>query len=347
MEDINEIDDYMKKLTREKTEILEKRNKERQQNLETKHELTKRNAAENEDHEFFQTKFREQIKDIENTLMNLKPGDREQLTTKFNEILSNVQNLQNYLTTSTLFLSHYNVKACQTAINELKQKVEIAKEKLLTKKKFGFRAKVTTVPTTKPESLATVISKPVCPPSNVNHINWTIQNKENQAFYLEDDEVNEKDVTISSLKNCVVRIKGYPGSLQLSHLTNCIVLSGPVSRAVFVDKCINCKFAFGCQQLRLHTSNYCDIYMHVTCRAIIEDCKSINVAPYNYKYENIDDDFVRAGLDLHKNHWDNVADFNWLSTDVNSPNWQKMDFAKRINDWDKYLEKFLANYSVT
>jgi len=345
MENTNEIDGYMKKLISEKTGILEKRNKERQQNLETKHELNRKNAAESEGYELFQNNFQQQIRDIENILTGLKPGDREQLTIQFNDILNNIQNLQNYLTSSTLFLSNYTIKTCQTKINELKTKVESTKEKLLTKRKFGFRSKPETISVTKPETKA-IISKPIYMPLNIDHLISTVEKKQNVEIVLEKDDVNEKDITISALSKCIIQIMGHPGSLRLSDLTDCIVLCGPVSRSVFADDCKNCKFAFGCQQLRLHTSNYCDIYMHVTCRAIIEDCSNINVAPYNYEYPDISDDFAKAKLDTDKNNWENVADFNWLSTDVNSPNWQKLDSSKRINDWRRYLEDFRTDHLI-
>ena len=41
----------------------------------------------------------------------------------------------------------------------------------------------------------------------------------------------------------------------------------------------------------MHESTSCDVYLHVTSRAIIEDCSAIRVAPYNYLYEQLSDHF--------------------------------------------------------
>lgn len=337
----------LQKLNRERiADQLEKRNRDRQQQVNAKHELHKQNVAEDENLDYFQETFRTHVTAIEDGLANLKPNtDKTQLTKDIHKIHENIQNLQNYLTASTFFLSNYTIKACQTILNDLKGRIEATKDTLLAKKKFNFRKK-TTDASTSVNSATTVDGTPTKQSTTSNdtvkpdQFEWTVQNRKHEEILLASDETNNKDITVSTLDSCLLRIEGHPSSLQLSHLTNCVILCGPVSRSVFADNCTNCKFIFGCQQLRLHTSHHCDLYMHVTCRAIIEDCNNINVAPYNYKYANIDDDFVKAGLDMIKNNWENVADFNWLSADKKSPNWQQIAPEQRISCWDEYLNEF-------
>lgn len=333
------------KTTKEKlTDQLEKRNRERQQQVNAKHELQKQNVAASENVDYFQETFRKQVTDIEDGLASLKPStDRIKLAQDIPKIHEDIQNLQNYLTASTFFLSNYTIKACQSILNDLEGRIEATKSKLLAKKKFNFRSKVDTTQSKGVTTVDAASNKPLLtaskdvPPDNFQ---WTVQNRNHEEIVLGPDETNAKDITVSRLDSCLLQITGYPSSLQLSHLTNCVILCGPVSRSVFADNCTNCKFLFGCQQLRLHTSHHCDLYMHVTCRAIIEDCNHINVAPYNYQYATIDDDFAKAGLDVNKNNWEFVADFNWLSNDVQSPNWQHIASEQRITCWNDYLNEF-------
>lgn len=339
MSDLGELDSALR---RERlTEQLTKRNRELQQQWDVKHALNKRNAAESEDQEYFQIKFRQQVATIENALADLQvTSDRKQLAIEISRIAVDVQSLQNTLTAATLFLSNYNVRSYQATLNELQNKIEAAKEKLLAKKKFGFRSKVDTARLEAKTTLKVAVAD-AAPVVSTDHIDWTLVNRQNEEIELcAADEVNGKDITVSQLENCSLRIVGHPGSLQLSHLTNCVILCGPVQRSVFADNCTNCRLVFGCQQLRLHTSQHCDLYMHVTCRAIIEDCQHIRVAPYNLAYENIVEDFASAGLDLNKNNWADVADFNWLSADVPSPNWSVLDATERIESWADYLKEF-------
>lgn len=321
---------------------LNKRHRERQDQLNAKHELTKLNTSEKENSEYFQETYRNRILLIEEKLsdLSLETIDKTTLAQNIQTIFEDIQNLQNYLTSSTFFLSNYTVKVCQENIENLRTRTETIKNKLLAKKKFNFRTKINNAP----KSITTVDSVPkqsiTVQPGNktVHSIDWTLKNRKNDEILLSADETNNKDITITSLESCLIRIEGHPSSLQISNIRECVVFCGPISRSVFADNCTDCKFVFGCQQLRLHTSHYCDLYMHVTCRAIIEDCDNINVAPYIY--ENMENDFIDAGLDLNKNNWNDVADFNWLSSNVESPNWKRIAPEQRISDWESFLNEF-------
>lgn len=337
------VENDLQKLNRDKIAELDRRHRDRLQQVNAKHELNKQNIAVNENHDYFQETFRKHESAIENDLANLKPNtDRIRLTQDIHNVQEDIQNLQNYLTASTFFLSNYTVKTCQTILNDLKTQIEATKITLLAKKKFNFRSKTDTSGL-KSSAAITTVDAPVTPapaPAQHEQFQWTVQNRQHEEIVLTPDEANNQDITVSMLESCLLQILGHPSSLQLSHLTNCVILCGPVSRSLFADNCTNCKFIFGCQQLRLHTSHHCDLYMHVTCRAIIEDCNNINIAPYNYTYANLDDDFVKAGLDMTKNNWNDVADFNWLSTDVHSPNWQEIASDQHISCWNEYLNEF-------
>lgn len=343
----NEINSDLNK--KEKiAELLDKRNKDRQNNLNLKHEEIRKNAAENEGHETFQKTFRELVKNIEQSLNALKPADASILAEQIHEVATAIQNLQNYLSSSTLFLSNYNVKTCQETLNSLNTKFEETKQKLLGKKKFGFRSKGNLISNVEQHTRQEDAKKTqVATSEPINLVEWTLEHKSNVEILLKRDEVNDQDITLSTFTNCIVRIEGHPASLQLSQFTNCIVLCGPVSRSVFADNCIDCKLLFGCQQSRFHSSMNCDLYMHVTSRAIIEDCSGIKVAPYNYQYAELDKDFKAAQLDLTRNNWSDLADFNFLSADVHSPNWSVISSEEIISDWCIYVENFREINNIT
>ena len=87
-------------------------------------------------------------------------------------------------------------------------------------------------------------------------------------FGIQDDAVRGQDVALCNLSNCVVRIRGVPGTVHCSNMRECrysgldvvIVINnvdlicrfqfGPVYRSVFVDDCSNCNFTVACQQVR-------------------------------------------------------------------------------------------------
>lgn len=338
MEQIVDVDVDAKK--DRKTTLMINRERERQQNRENVMKSKASKNAEEEDRDLFRETFEKRVRDVEENLENMQPADPKILTKQLYDASVAIQELQNYLSNSTLFLPDYNVKGYQGVIGKLVTNLENTKTKLLPKKKFGFKAKgemktiatsITDMPALKPLKLTA---------TKTQNIDWTIQNKTNEEILLENDDVNNKDLTMSTLTNTLVVIKGHAGSLQLSNLKKCLIVCGPVARSIFADNCEDCTFTFGCQQLRLHSSKNCTLYMHVTCRAIIEDCVNISVAPFNYTYNNIDIDFMKAGLDIKVNNWEDVADFNWLSTDKVSPNWRKLRVEERIANFDELVSTF-------
>lgn len=346
--------------TNKKETILEKinkRNKDRQNYLETKLELRNRDNHEIEDADYFSQTFTERIKSIEYNINNAQPGNKIDLTKQFANINNDIQELQKYLSQSTLFLPDYNIKACQNIINELTAKAEEVRLRLLPKKKFGFNNKKSdnSLLSSSPKHISASIklinndtidkqlSNPIVKSklSTTNMFTWTLSKRQNEYILLSSSEVNSQDLTISNLDNCLVEIKGYAGSLQISNCKNTIFLCGPISRSLFAENCINCTFAAACQQLRLHSSVNCKIWLHVTCRAIIEDCNKIDIGKYNYEYIGIENDFKKSGIDPNINNYTDIADFNWLSPDKPSPNWQLVSENKEIQaDWLELKEKF-------
>lgn len=320
------------------TQSIEKRNKDRQTNQDNVNEAKLRTHEATENLDYFLETFTAQAREIQLNLANMDTPDKATLAVRFDRVAKNVQQLQSYLSSSTLFLPDSVINRNQRTISELVSQLDIVKAKLLPKKKFGFRTAKPAPPS------AVVLPSPGAgqptKPNQPHPIEWTVKDKLNQEILLEDTEVNGKDLTMTSLTNCLVRIVGHPGSLQLSNVHNCLVLCGPVARSVFVDNCTGSTLAFGCQQFRLHSSTDLAVYMHVTCRAIIEDCTEIRVAPFNFGYAAIEVDFAKADLAMAKNNWRDVADFNWLSADKASPNWREMDVAERVGEWAPVTEEF-------
>jgi hypothetical protein len=109
-------------------------------------------------------------------------------------------------------------------------------------------------------------------------------------------------------------------------------MCGPVATSVFVDDCVDCISYLACQQLRIHNTKHCNFYLHVTSRAIIEDSTQVGFAPYSWKYDNIELHFKTAGLDVSRNNWDLVDDFNWLASDKPSPNWHILKDNEKKED---------------
>lgn len=154
-----------------------------------------------------------------------------------------------------------------------------------------------------------------------------------QTLTMTPEQVKSQDVTLRGLHNCNIIVYGAPSALLMNKLTDCTVLCGPVSGAVFIEDCSTCNFVFPCHQLRVHSTTDSNFYLHVTSRAIVEDCSNVGFAPFNWKYEALESDFQIAGLNPLENNWSLVNDFNWLKTDEPSPNWFVIPEDQRKDKW--------------
>uniref|UniRef100_A0A2M4AGA5 Putative tubulin folding cofactor c n=1 Tax=Anopheles triannulatus TaxID=58253 RepID=A0A2M4AGA5_9DIPT len=329
------------------TEILNRRHKEREMHIQAVKLERQKDAESTEALQYFETAFDEKAKQIRNTLDSIAGSDQK--AQLFAESQNEIYDLQRYLSASTFFLNEYRIKVCQNSINELSKHLDTLKNELLPKKKFGFKTKkIVKMINEKDEGDKgeKKLSDDGAASAD-DHIKWTFSCRSNQFVELPPADVNDQTVTASRLKDCIIRITGHPGSLQFAQLVNCVVICGPTARSIFLDDCIDCKFVVACQQLRCHRSRGCDMYLTVTSRAIIEDCKGIRVAKYSYHYEGIEEDFHQSGLDLSCNNWSMVDDFNWLSTDKPSPNWALLPPVDIIGDWNSYIERFQQQHNLT
>ncbi|XP_001844041.2 tubulin-specific chaperone C [Culex quinquefasciatus] len=325
------------------TEILNRRHKEREIQIQAAKLEREKDADETEAMQFFESSFDEKVKLIGNSLATV--GKSEQKAQVFAEVQNEIYDLQRYLSTSTFFLNEYKIKVCQNTITDLCKQLETLKAELIPKKKFGFKSKKI-VKTSAEKFTLDKLDGAKDASAGEDRMKWTFANRKNELIELPREKIDDQTITGSDLTNCVIRLEGHSGSLQFAKLENCLVICGPTARSIFLDDCHNCKFVVACQQLRCHRSRNCDLYLKVTSRAIIEDCAQIQVAEYNGIYPDLDGDLLKSGLDSTVNNWNILDDFNWLSTDKPSPNWSILEHDQLILNWSAYQDQFQQTHSL-
>ena len=212
-------------------EMMERRDRERKLVIE-KNQKARQEKSELEGVDYFEATFEKKIFEIENRINHAAPSnDLKSLQDEFTSIVKELQELQKYLTTSTIFLSDHKIKTCQNTINQVLSKCDEKKSILLPKKKFGFKNKTSKVEVTKTGEEKTDGSKTV----ERKEFLWTDSHKKGNFLKYEGNCVNEKDLTFKEIQDCVIIIKGFAGSLQMSNLKNCLILCGPISRSAFLQ----------------------------------------------------------------------------------------------------------------
>lgn len=332
-------------------ERMNRREKERKCLIEKRKEDKQQCIVETEQCSYFHDLFYSNYKTITDLLDTAESVPLLSLPGHFDKIKREILILKKYLFESKVFLTMYEVRKAQEAINIIENDAQNLESKLIPRNKFGFKNRRVikkssdksndVTDSLKDLKIAESISKNgVGKQNNKNICNkygdntCTFVGKIDENLVLDAENVNKNDVMLSDLTRCTVRIYGTPNTLHMVSLVQCTILTGPVTTSVLVDNCRDCEFAFACQQLRLHSSTNCTIYLHITSRTIIEDSTKIYVAPYNWTYEDQMNHFKLAGLNTKINNWNQIDDFNWLSKEESSPNWSILECEKRVTSWD-------------
>lgn len=333
---MNDKTSLLERLNRRETQRLEKLQKAHQAKVDT--------DAYDENEDYFAEAFKLKYQTVEDCLTQVPTLEKALLPNHFDTIKRDINELQKNVVTSALFLKEFNLKKYLSIVQNLQSKCYELEDTYVPRKKFGFtRKKLPRVGNLKQDSIDDHDSTENNKTNKWNEKLFGFDSKSDEVLNLSSEELYQRDVSLRDLKNCTITLRSVLGTLHMSNLQDCIILCGPVSTSVFVEKCVNCKIVVACQQLRMHTSQHCHVYLHVTSKGIVEDCTDIKTAPYNLIYDDLDKHFNSSSLDRAANNWDRLDDFNWLAPDVPSPNWSVMDPASRIESWGSQWDKLPSN----
>jgi len=120
---------------------------------------------------------------------------------------------------------------------------------------------------------------------------------------------------IEDCTGCKLFISGVLGGLQIRNCSDCkIVVMEQVTGSVMAFSCYNVEFSLSAHQLRVHDSKKCLFrIVHVQTTPIIEHCTALTFAMLAHNNGNNKE----------------IQDFDWLRTDVPSPNFTIVSFAKQ------------------
>lgn len=333
MKDQKSFEVIVQDCSAEKKEVVDKllqRSEARVAEMERKKVEKDVRASVYEQTDYFNDTFLQKKQEIESKLLNASKINKSNLAEYFDEIVRDFQDLQKFLADSTLFLCTYDIKKAQETLKILQDDIQVIENNLIPKKKFAFKNKKKLQNGVK--SLSTM--EKVIPNATNDSISTIklykcgLKDLSDQKLVKNRHEIEKQDVGLHKLKNCTVYLYGAPSTVFISGLTDCQIFAGPVSTSVFIENCSQCTFVFACQQLRVHSCSDSSFYLHVTSRTIIEDCKDLCFAPYNWTYDGQDEDFITAGLDKENNNWNLIDDFNWLVIGTPSPNWTFLEEEK-------------------
>ena len=299
-------------------ERLQRRDEERLAELQQRKTEKEASTAKNETGKFFNDQFQKSKKDITNGLGRSREVAKDELRVHFDTLSLSLQKLQKFVSDSSVFLTARDLRKSQTILQELQTTIQVKRDEMIPKKKFAFKSKKKEA---KPNAEDMKAETPKAAAVMVGMVDCNFAGRRSETLIMDANEVNNHDIALSDLVDCTVKLYGSPSAVHIDKLERCTVLCGPVSGSIFIDECVDSNFVLACQQLRIHNTTRTKFYIHVTSKAIIEDCSGVCFAPYAWTYEGLETDYSASGLDKATNNWSDIDDFDWLASDKESPNW--------------------------
>lgn len=296
----------------------------------------------------FLTQFYSEYNDITEKISSLtkitNPADAQkklQLSADYERLSNRTAALQKYLTENTKFIPVYETRKAQENLSKLARLSQDKRDEVFPKKKFGFKSKqkmttladAITTANTKDEQITEARKKDTQDNDEMffKDSTCTIKDVDGQTVIKYGAETDGKDIAILNIKNACIQIYGNPSVLHAKNIENSVILCGPISGSAFVNNLKNVKLVIACHQLRIHESHQSEFYIHIGSRAIIENCTSVQFAPYAWTHAELNADFARSTLNIEQSNWECIDDFNWLNQNQESPNWSILDEEKRLN----------------
>ena len=125
---------------------------------------------------------------------------------------------------------------------------------------------------------------------------------------------------IKDLDNCTVMLLDHTAQVTVDRCKNTKFYLGPIKSSVFFRDCENCTIVVSCSQFRCRDLFNSTLYLFTPNDPIVESSADLVVAPYNFKYPqleahclaaNIVGTFVNDDGDVQEkvNKWNQVFDF--------------------------------------
>ncbi|CAM6083076.1 unnamed protein product [Calypogeia fissa] len=348
-------------------ERLAARNEVRQQESSARKSTMAAAIDPRESVDLFLSSFSQQREDAEIglTLARTKEIQPTAMKDHLEKLSLDVTAMEKSVADGVYFLPASVVKASQNTIARLRDGLEIANAELVPKKKFSFRNKAKnpshgsapstqtamqsnseafkasnlrnsssehgeetiTASKTLTENSSENSGKESSQPVEVNTLE-RIEGQSNATFARDAHELGG-ELTLSSLTNCKVYLRGRLSTLVIHSLKNCHVYSGPVTGSVFIESVESSFLVLASHQIRIHSTSSTDFYLRVRSRPIVEYTSNVRFAPYAFAYTGIQEDLMAANLGEETGLWEKVDDFRWLRA-VHSPNWSVLPAEERI-----------------
>ena len=101
-------------------------------------------------------------------------------------------------------------------------------------------------------------------------------------------DINGIDFMIKDLEGCTVVLLDHTAQITVDRCKNTKFYLGPIKASVFFRDCQDCEITVSCSQFRCRDLKNSKIWLYTPNDPIIESSDDLIFAPYNFKYQQLE-----------------------------------------------------------
>ena len=275
----------------------------------------------------YYTETTNKLKEIDDMLAKLESEAKEKNDQEKKEELENITSkiklYREQFYNVMEFLPGYDKLQYSKNYDEELEKVNNLKNKLFPKKKFAFSKANKKQNENLKEKKEIENKEPVKEiKESETETDLIIKDLNNYTKKYEKEEIKGKNnILIENINNCNIYLLHDFKACYINNCVSCNIYLGCICGGTHITNCINSKIYLISHQLRIHQTTNSNFYVLTNSNPIIEHSKDNIFHPLKIKYDGFENNLKISGIDINKNNWDQVQDFQWLKKDK-SPNFQ-------------------------
>ncbi|KAM3185486.1 hypothetical protein ACTXT7_006253 [Hymenolepis weldensis] len=128
------------------------------------------------------------------------------------------------------------------------------------------------------------------------------------------NQINGQQFRIKNCKDSYLYVFDFVNTVTVDNCSNCTIVFGAVKTSyhpsIFIRYCNDCVILAACQQFRVRDSKNITAFIAAVSEPIIETSSSINFAPFQLSYPQLNVQFRAAGLNQFNCSYSSVHDFS-------------------------------------
>ena len=273
----------------------------------------------------YYTETTNKFKEIDDMLAKLESEAKEKSDQEKKEALDNITSkiklYREQFYNVMEFLPGYDKLQYSKNYDEELEKVNNLKNKLFPKKKFAF-SKANKKQNENIKEKKEKENKEPLKEIIESETDLIIKDLNNCTKKYEKEEIKGKNnILIENINNCNIYLLHDFKACYINNCKNCNIYIGCICGGTHITNCVDSKIYLITHQLRIHQTTKSNFYVLTNSNPIIEHSTDNIFHPLKIKYEGFDNNLKISSVDINKNNWDQVQDFQWLKKDK-SPNFQ-------------------------